>query len=254
MDRMFSITPQPYGLVHLLLLAGIAAAVAGFAFAVRRRSEKTLLRLLFVFGIAMLAAEVWKQWFVIRFVYGGTRSMWFFPWQLCSMAMYCSALAPFLKGRAQDAVLVFLCSFSVVGAVFALAFPHDMMRPQILLFAHSFLYHTVMLFEGLLALFLLLRRKKAPFYPALILFLGMAAVAELINAASHMIIRDIHQEANMFYITPFYPSTQPVFRAIAERAGVWVEILVYLGAIALAAYLLYRLETLLFKKGPSRQP
>lgn len=255
MDWTFSVTPQPYGPAHMLLLAGILAATVGFAFAVRKREEKTLFRLLFAFGVLMLITEAWKQWFVIRYVYCGTRSMWFFPWQLCSMAMYASALAPFLKGRAQDAALVFLCTFSVIGAVFALLFPGDMMRPQILLFMHSFLYHMLMLFEGLLALFLLRRRKKAPFFPALLLFLGAAAIAEGINAVSHLIIGNIRYESNMFYITPFYPSTQPVFRAIAVHAGVLTEILVYLGAIALSAYLLYLLETLaLCKKEPSRQP
>ena len=52
----------------------------------------------------------------------------------------------------------------------------------------------------------------------------------------------------MFYITPFYPSTQPVFREIALRAGVFVEIIVYLGAIALAGFLLYLIESLRIKR------
>ena len=173
MDRTFQTTPKPYGLAHWLILAGILSAVAVFALAMRKKDRQQLLAFLFVSGLCMLLAEGFKQWFVLRFVSRGTRSMWYFPWQLCSMAMYCSALAPVLKGKAQDALLVFLCTFSVIGAVFALLFPDDMMRPQILLFAHSFLYHTVMLFEGIAALFLLKRRKRAPFFPALALFTVM---------------------------------------------------------------------------------
>lgn len=249
MDRTFSATPRPYGAVHFLILGGILLLSVAFAFAIRKASPKKLLRLLFVFGVGMLLAEVWKQWFAAKYVYAGVRSMWFFPWQLCSMAMYCSTLVPFLKGKAQDAVLVFLCTFSVVGAVFALLFPEDMMRPQILLFCHSFLYHTVMLLEGLAALRILKSRKKAPFYPALLLFLGMAAIAELVNVLSHRIVRNIRYEANMFYITPFYPSEQPVFSAIAAHAGVAVEIFVYLGAIALAAFLLYIPESRWLSRG-----
>lgn len=248
MDWTFSVTPQPYGLVHILILFGILAAVIAFALAIRKADERKLLRLLFVFGLAMLAAEAWKQWFAIRYVYAGTRSMWFFPWQLCSMAMYCSALAPFLKGKAQDAVLLFLCTFSGIGAVFALLFPEDMMRSQILLFCHSFLYHAIMLLEGCAAFWILRKRNRVTFLPALLLYLGMAAVAELVNVASHLIIRDIRNEANMFYITPFYPSTQPVFSAIAAHAGIAVEIAVYLGVIALAAFGLYLLEFRLKRK------
>ena len=248
MDWTFSTTPLPYGLVHWLILGGILAAAAIFAFAIRRAEEKRLMRLLFVFGLCMLVAEAWKQWFVVRYVYNGTLSMWFFPWQLCSMAMYCSALIPFLKGRIQEAALVFLCTFSMIGAVFALLFPGDMMRPQILLFVHSFLYHAVMLLEGLIAFRILKRRGHVKFLPALILYLGMAAVAEVINVVSHLIVRDIHYEANMFYITPFYPSTQPVFSAIAEHAGVAVEIILYLGVIALGAFGLFLLEFKLHRK------
>lgn len=242
MDLVFSTTPQPYGLVHWLILAGILAASVLFALAIRRSDERRLLRLLFVMGLCMLLAEAWKQWFVVRYVYRGTRSMWFFPWQLCSQAMYCSALAPLLRGKAQSAALVFLCTFSMIGAVFALLIPEDMMRPQILLFCHSFLYHAVMLLEGLAAFRILRHREKVPFLPALVLYLGMAVVAEIVNVASHLWIRDVRYEANMFYITPFYPSTQPVFDAIAAHAGVAVEIVVYLGLIALGAFGLYLLE------------
>ena len=245
MDWTFSVTPLPYGAAHLAILAAVAALCAGLWFLIRKAQERTLLRMLFWMGVCMLAAEVWKQWFVMQYVYRGTPSMWFFPWQLCSMAMYVSAVVPFLKGKTQEGALVFLCTFSVIAAAFALLFPEDMMRDQILLFVHSFVYHAVMLLEGLIALRILRRRRKASFVPALVLYLCMAAIAEIINVVSHcLIVRDIHYDANMFYITPFYPSTQPVFSLIAERAGIAVEILVYLGVIALAAYLLYLLESL----------
>ena len=136
----------------------------------------------------------------------------------------------------------------MIGAVFALLFPEDMMRPQILLFLHSFLYHAVMLLDGLIAFRILRRRGNVKFLPALLLYLGMAAVAEVVNVISHLIIHNISNEANMFYITPFYPSTQPVFAAIAEHAGIAVEIIVYLGAIALGAFGLFLLEFRLRKK------
>ena len=248
MDRTFSVTPQPYGLVHWLILGGILIACVVFALIIRKADERRLLRLLLVFGLCMIATELWKQWFVIRYVNGGTRSMWFFPWQLCSMAMYCSALAPLLRGRAQEAALVFLCTFSVIGAVFALLFPEDMMRPQILLFCHSFLYHALMLLEGVTAFRILKKRDSVSFLPALLLFVCMAAAAEIINVVSHFAIRDVSREANMFYITPFYPSTQPVFAAIAEHAGIAVEIIVYLGMIALGAFGLYLLQFRLRRK------
>ena len=190
----------------------------------------------------MIAAEVWKQFFVVKYVYRGEPSTWFLPWQLCSMAMYCSAIVPFLKGRAQEAVLVFLSSFTLVAAVAALLFPGDMMRPQILLFCHSFTYHFVMIIESLAALFVLSKRKRAGFLPAVFLYLMLAAVAEVINVISHAIINNTHTEANMFYITPYYPSTQPIFHWIAVKFGIATEIVLYLGVVILASFLVYSLE------------
>ena len=248
MNWTFSVTPLPYGFVHFAILLGTVLAVVLSFIWMRRARGRTLERVLFWIGVCMLVAEAWKQWFVMRYVYEAP-SMWFFPWQLCSMAMYCSALVPFLKGRVREAVLVFLCTYSPVGAIFAMLFPQDMMRPQILLFMHSFLYHAVMLVEAAAALHLLRRSEKPRFLPALALFLCMAAVAEGINALSHWVfIRNIHYESNMFYITPFYPSTQPVFSAIAEHAGIGVEILAYLVSISLGAYLLYLLGTLWLRR------
>ena len=246
MDVTFSTVPKMFGAVHLSILAGVALASVLLYFVLRGRSDRALVRLIFVLGCCMIAAEIFKQWFVYRYLYRGTRSMWFFPWQLCSMAMYVSFALPFLKGKARDAVLVFLCTSSAIGAIAALILPEDMMRPQIVLFCHSFLYHGAMLVEGLAAMLLLVRRRRAPYLPCVVLFLCMAAVAEVVNVVSHVLIPDLSAQANMFYITPFYPSTQPVFREIARRFGILPEIVVYLGTILAAGYGLYRLEFLLF--------
>jgi hypothetical protein len=208
----------------------------------RRTSDEGLLRFLLIAGLAMIAAEVWKQWFVGVYVYPDIRSAWFFPWQLCSMAMYCSVLAALLKGKAQDAMLVFLATFGVVAALFALAVPGDMMRPQVLLFCHGFAYHILMIQECMAAIALLSRREKAPFRPALLLYLGMAVVAEIVNVVSHYWVGEGGLSANMFNITPYWPTTQPVFHEIALAIGIIPEILLYTGLIALGAFLLYLLE------------
>ena len=252
MDRTFSETPTMFGAVHLMILGAIALGLVVLYFVLRKRSDKALVRVLFVLGLCMLIAEGLKQWFVHRYVYNGVRSMWFFPWQLCSMAMYVSTAVPILKGKARDAVLVFLCTYSVVGALVALVVPEDMLRPQIALFVHSFLYHAVMLAEALCAILLLTRRERVRFLPSLLLFVGMAAVAEGINLISHAIIPKLSNQANMFYITPFYPTTQPVFNWIAERCGILVEIVLYLGVIVAASYGLYRLWYAVFRKKQDR--
>ena len=238
----FKNVPLPYGAVHFAILAFTAALAAVLFFVFGKAEEKKLLRLIMILGAAMMLAEVWKQFFVAKYVYSGVRATWFFPWQLCSMAMYCAFSLLFLRGAARDTVLVFLSTFSLLAAVMALAVPDDMMRPQVLLFCHSFIYHIIMVVEALAAMRILLRREKVRFIPAALLFLAMAAAAEIINVVSHRIINDIHVEANMFYITPYYPSTQPVFHDIAVKFGVGTEIAVYLLVIIFASFGIFALE------------
>ena len=242
MAYQFTTVPAMFGKVHILILIAAAAIALRAYFALRRRTEKDLMIFLFAAGLVMIAAEVWKQWFVHEYVYPDIRSAWFFPWQLCSMAMYCCVAIPFLKGWAQDTALVFMSTFGLIAAVFALVFPGDMMRPQVLLFCHGFCYHILMVTECLACIIILSRRPKASFKPAAILYAGMAVIAEIINVASHSWAGDDGLASNMFNITPYYPSTQPVFRDIALSIGVIPEILLYTAVIALGAFILWFLE------------
>ena len=241
MDKTFTVIPTQFGTVHLAILAGVLLLSAGLAILLRKQPEERLTRLIGVLGALMILAEIGKQWFVRRYVYPNGAT-WFFPWQLCSIAMYASVLVPVLRGKARDALLVFLGSFSLLAAAVALLVPGDMLRPQIALFCHSFAYHAVMAAESITAICLLVRReKKAPFLPALVLFLVTAAVSEVINVVCHTFFGDRPPVANMFNITPYHPTTQPVFHQIAVSLGILPEIILYLGVIVLGSWGLYRL-------------
>ena len=236
MDKLFDTVPTQFGVVHLAILAGIVLLSAGAALLLRKQPEQRLTKLIGILGALMILAEIGKQWFVRTYVYPNGAT-WFFPWQLCSIAMYVSFLLPFLRGKARDAALVFLGSFSLLAAIVALLVPGDMLRPQIALFCHSFAYHAVMVIESVAAICILARReRKPPFAPALCLFLITAAVSEIINVVCHSFFGDRKPVANMFNITPYHPTTQPVFRQIALSLGILPEILIYLGVIVLASW------------------
>lgn len=242
MDLAFQKTPVLFGPVHLFILASVLVVSVLLFFVLSKCPRAALRNVIFVTGLCMLMAEVLKQWFVFRYVFPGQRSAWFFPWQLCSMAMYLGALLPLLKGKAEQAALVFLSTYSLLAAAAALILPLDMLRPQVLLFLHGFLYHAGMIVMGLAAFLLLKDRPSVIFRPALLLFLAMAAVAEIINVISHALIRNPALEANMFYITPYYPSTQPVIHEIAVTFGILPSVLIYLAVISLASFGLFLFE------------
>ena len=103
MDIQFSATPQMFGVFHIAALAVIALGCIGAFFLLRRMNEARLLRLIWILGAVMLLLEVWKQVFSWVYVFDRRINLWFFPWQLCSMAMYCAFAVRFVKGRRQNA-------------------------------------------------------------------------------------------------------------------------------------------------------
>ena len=122
MDKTFAVIPTQFGAVHLAILAVVVLLSAALALLLRKQPEERLTKLIGILGALMILAEIGKQWFVRRYVYPNGAT-WFFPWQLCSIAMYASFLVPFLWGKARDALLTFLGSFSLLAAVIALLVP-----------------------------------------------------------------------------------------------------------------------------------
>ncbi len=251
----FSSAPTMFGAFHIGWLIGIAAAAVLFFFVFRKLPEKALMHIIFGISVFMVLAEIWKQIFSYIYVYGHQVNMWYFPWQLCDIAMYLGVSLPLLKGKARETDLVFLGTFSLFAAVMALAVPGDMLRIQILLAAHGFLYHGLMILQSMAAIFILRKRLRQnsgsaaqgfwgnvrAFFPAALLFLGTAVIAEAINILSHVALHDRKREPNMFNITPYYESTQPVFHEIALAIGIIPEIFLYLFLIILVAFGIFSL-------------
>ena len=239
MNIEFKEIPELFGKQHLLALLLITVVNLFLYFIFRNKEEEKLLKITHYIGLFMMIAEIFKQYFCYVYVFDRQLNLWFFPWQLCSMAMYCAFLVRYFKGIGQEAFLVFLATFSLLSDIIALVLPYDMLRKQIVLFVHSFAYHGLIITLAMLAIMILNRRKDYRFYPSVILFLIMAFIAEIINVVSHLILNNIYIEPDMFYISPAYPTTQPVFNQIALRFGIYTEIIVYLLSIILGSYLIY---------------
>ena len=248
MDICFNETPAMFGIFHIAMMVLSIVIVCVFVILVKNRAEDKHLNMIKWFGIGMVLAEIWKQWFSLKYVFDGTYNMWFFPWQLCSIAMYCSVLIPFVKRKLQDTLLTFMATFSLLAAIMALLFPQDMLRPQILFTIHGFAYHIVMLLESALSILILSKRKKTSFKAVIVMFLILSVIAEIVNSFGHFVLSDRKPEPNMFQITPYYPSTQVVFSSIAKNLGVIPEIIIYLVLIIAMSYVIFRIEQKMYNK------
>ena len=158
--------------------------------------------------------------------------------------MYLCLLLPFLKrGTYKTALYTFLPDFNLLGGVAALIVSEGFRGIHWSLTLHGYVWHLLLVLIGL---FVFaggrsdLSRKG--YLGTLPVFFTSCAIALFIN-----ILAPGHGQADMFYISPYYPSTQPVFHEIALAIGILPANLLYLFTICLGAALLHLLFSVLEK-------
>ena len=157
----------------------------------------------------------------------------------------------------------FLADFGLLAGVFAFADQTGMQYALPVLTLHSYLWHFTMIFLGLFLHFSGSARKSAgnkpavnkpavqpelpavsdsfsfqkslkSFLPPALLFLLLTGIAELLNCLLHT-----KGTIDMFYISPWEPSTQVILRSVAGRFGRGPEIILYLCLILTGAGLIH---------------
>ncbi|MCB7317215.1 TMEM164 family acyltransferase [Lacrimispora sp. 210928-DFI.3.58] len=229
------IPPRPYSAFHLCLTAAGTAAAALLAYRLSRsrRYAPDIHAPLFLCGLILAASEAYKQGFLYTVCGNGHYDWWYFPFQLCSIPMYLCLLLPLLKKRNMQKLLTvfytFIQDFGLLGGIMALAEPSGLMHPYWTLTLHGFLWHFILIFIGLTCA-LTGNGKKGirDFLDTIPLFLFCCAAATCINILSHP-----YGNADMFYISPYYPNGQVIFHQIALTIGILPGNLLYLLSVIL---------------------
>lgn len=227
------IRPRLYGPFHIIMaVIGIGLSVI-LAYRLRDIGYKRLLRLLFYCGLILIISEVYKQFFLYYAVNDGVYEWDKFPFQLCSVPMYLMVLLPVVPDRVRKYFLAFLPAFAFMGGVMVYIDPADMLSRYAFLTFHSFIWHFILIFCGLVTAF---NTERIPFkYPFTVYIIG-CVIAEVFNFAFNGF-----GYISMFYINPKRPMTQIVFSKISGVLGTWPGIAVYVAAMALGGYVFYRL-------------
>lgn len=227
-------TPRPYSAFHIAFgTAGILSAVI----LARRLSERPASRILFISALVLAASELFKQGFLYYIVNGRTYDWWYFPFQLCSVPMYLGLSYPVLKKLSLETAAMstatFIQDYAVLGGFMALAEPSGLLHPYWVLTLHGLIWHFILIFMGVYcALSNTSSRKPEGFLSTLPLFLGCSLTATFINIASHPF-----GNADMFYISPYYPNGQIVFHQISLVIGTFPGNLLYLASVILGGFI-----------------
>ena len=232
-------SPPLFGELHICMALFMIIFAAWLARLASRLDYDTRIKLLAITGWLLLASEIFKQAFVYRVVSGGVYNYWYLPFQLCSVPMYLCILLPALKGKARDTVLAFMAGYTFVSAVATFIYPEDILRPYIVLTLHGFDWHGVLLFISLtIGLTGMADLSFRGWLRSTYLFLSLSIVAIIINVVAEISSASsgrMHGYANMFYLSPYHSSNQPVVGAVEQTFGRPAAMLLYMIAVAAAA-------------------
>lgn len=235
--------PKLFGTFHIIALILSIGVPLPAAYVLRNTKPVFRERVLFTAGTLLVLMECGKQLFYYHVVNQGVYDVWFFPFQLCSVPMYLCLILPFLRGNAKETAMTFLWDYCFFGALLALLYPEGMMRPHPLMTLHGFMWHAILLFIAFLVFFGKDASKDWRTYAhatGVLLFLCVIAVCINVLLEGHGLVTSY---PDMFYLTPFHHTMQPVATVVESRFGrlcarlAYVVAMVVLGA---ADHVLYR--------------
>jgi len=211
---------------------------SNFVSSFTRMPDRTFSRALTGCGLFLAGCELYKQLFLFYIINQGHYDWWYFPFQLCSLPMYLCLLIPRLpKGWLKTSLCTFLQDYSILGGVAALIVSEGFSGIHWTLTAHGYVWHLLLI--GISVLIALTGRadvSRKGFLHTLPLFFTFSAIAMFINVAAPG-----HGQADMFYISPYYPTPQPIFHEIALVLGTWPANLMYLLTIVTGGFLVHQL-------------
>lgn len=232
--------PTPYGWFHLLsIMLMIIFAILIFIF-LRDTNEKQNRIILITYASVCLGLELYKQ---LVFSYDGVTDVWkyqwyAFPFQFCSTPMYVALVAAFVKkGKVQNSLYAFLAVYGLTAGLAVMISPGDVFIETIGINIQTMIHHGG---QVLIGLYLIACNRvkinyKTPIV-ALPTFLSLMAIALLLNVT--LVNFTNGATFNMFFISPYFPSTLPVFDVLYHEVHYIIFLLLYIIAFLIGAYII----------------
>ena len=229
---------RAYGPLHICFALLGFALCAFAAWRLRDLGKKGSRRLVLGVGIFLALTEVYKQLFYCTYLWDGEYDWGVFPFHLCSVPMYFCLIAPLMRdGRLQRAMYSFMGCYNLLGGAISFAEPSGLIHCYWTLTLHAFIWHMTLVFVGLFLCFSgRAGREVSDYKAATKMFLSLCGLAFCMNLAFWELSGG---EINAFFIGP-RNSPIIVFETIAGHLGWYTATAVYIPAVCLGAYILFR--------------
>ena len=239
--------PKPFGWFHLMwIFLSIATLIMLFK-ARKKYSDNQLKKVLGIYGIVAFLLELIKQ-LIWSFNYNPATNevnwdyLWYAaPFQLCTTPIFVSIICLYLKnGKLRNALLSYMSFVTILGGITTILIPDSCFVSDTMVNIHtmwlhcgSFVVSVYLLMGGAVEI------KNQNLKSAFIVFLVFTFIAEVLNIFIYNIGILDGETFNMFYISPYFISTLPVFSTIQENVPFIIYLFIYIFAICLGATIIY---------------
>ncbi len=241
--------PRAFGIFHLSFFA---LSVMLGVFLLRKEpapSEKFVKKVLLTASLIVITFEIYKQ-IVFSFTYSNGelhfRYAWrFFPFQFCSTPMYAGLVAAATKQRRLHAALCsFLATYCLAAGLGVMLFPQEVFTDIIGVNIQTMVCHGSMITVGI---YLLFSRYVSASGKTLLRAMPVFIVLVLLAATLNEIVFKSGilggQTFNMFFISPYFKASLPVYAEIFQWLPFPLGIMAYALFFTLGAYAVLRVVT-----------
>lgn len=246
-------TPTPFGWFHLLCLGFVVVAVAILYVMRKRHGEIQLKVVLGVYGFTAFTLELLKQ-LIWSFNYDSATGVvtWDYQWyaapfQLCTTPIFISLICFALKkGKLREQLLSYMAYFTILGSISAMILPDSCFTSDILVNIHtmwlhlgSFVVSVYLLMSGEIKVHVDTWKK------GMVVFLGFVGIALVLNLAIYHSGVLNGETFDMFYISPYFVSSLPVFDIIQQKVPYVIFLASYILALMIGALAIHGISLLI---------
>lgn len=247
--------PTAWGWFHLLWIALIIISLIILYKLKDKYSEKQLKIVLGIYGITALILEIMKQ-LIWTFNYDPVTKLftvdfqWYaFPFQLCTTPMIASVLALFMKRtKTRMALLSYMAFLTIIASFMVVIIPNDCFTEMIAINIHTMWLHCGSL---VVSIYLLMsgavELNKHNLKGAIGIFIAFVLIAQVMNLSVYNSGILNGETFNMFYISPYFESSLPVFDTIQKSVSYPIYLAIYIIALSLGACIIYVIAKIISK-------
>ena len=220
-----------------------------------RYNERQLKLVIGIYGVVAFLLELAKQvsW---SFNYDTVTKMitwdyeWYaFPFQLCSTPIFVCLICLFLNNnKIRKSLLSYLAFTTIWGSIMTIIMPDTCLIDEILINIHTMWLHCGSL---VISVYLLMTKEVElnikNLKGAVIVFLIFVGIAQLLNVGIYNLGLLNGETFDMFYISPYFKTTLPVFSTLKSMFPYIIYLMLYILALSLGTIFVYFISKLIYR-------